>query len=329
MLPNFNTTYPPHETNTRTAFSAQSIMPNAPPLTTTEAKMVEEKKQSLLSLAPKAKRLPETLLSDTQKFIFVENASSSVFGVSHSTMDTSASNILAELAVINTYEEDRIHKENNLDLPRRIWDNIDNTRSQQYSTGMRLPPPLDPRRFDGWRCWKKVTNRKGAVSYIFALAPMSEYRGDTRKMEMPGKFEQGEATEIFIITEVASQVCSVLRVQQATLNSMLPLPVLIRITKKQMSWADRLQSKYRRNNKQVDSETREGLIKSMQEGATGEQGLENMNMTYIHMGKQCQLLTRLAHLRAARGTGGDYQGLRERISGGRRVAILALTLPSS
>ncbi|GMI45184.1 hypothetical protein TrCOL_g10638 [Triparma columacea] len=127
----------------RKSFFVQSIMPNAPPLTTTEAKMVEEKKQSLLSLAPKAKRIPDTLQSDTQKFIYVENASSSVFGV-----------------------------------------------------------------------------------------------------------------------------CSVLRVQQATLNSMLPLPVLIRITKKQMSWADRLQSKYRRNNKQVDSETREGLIKSMQEGAT-------------------------------------------------------------
>ena len=185
-------------------------------------------------------------------------------------LDTSATSLLAEVTAINTYKEAAAHKNKNGNLPRKLWE-IDGTRSQQYSVGKKLPTPLAPRLFEGWRCWKRVIDRTGTVSFVFAFAPLSEYKGLKRKVHFPGKYEQGTSNGVYVITEIAPRVCSVLRVQHADLNSSLPVPILKSFVKKQTQWATVVQEKFKRNGKEVDVEIRGVLVQRMREGVELEE----------------------------------------------------------
>ncbi len=72
----------------------------------------------------------------------------------------------------DTYEDARIHRDNNGELPRRIWSNIDGTRSLQYLSARKLLKPYKPRLFDGWLCWQEDFGCNHNESYNFGFVPM-------------------------------------------------------------------------------------------------------------------------------------------------------------
>ena len=152
------------------------------------------------------------------KFIFVKEGTSAVYGVSFCVVDTAASTILAEVTAIDTYKEASMHKKKNGEsLPRKLWDNIDGSRSQQYTVGKSLPSPLLPRIFESWRCWKKIV-KNDVATYLLAFTAMKKHEGGKRTVEYKGKCEKGESYGIYIISEIAPNVCSILRIQHGNLN---------------------------------------------------------------------------------------------------------------
>ena len=57
-----------------------------------------------------------SLTDDVDKFIFVKEGTSAVYGVSFCVVDTAASTILAEVTAIDTYEEASMHKKKSLKM---------------------------------------------------------------------------------------------------------------------------------------------------------------------------------------------------------------------
>ncbi|GMH61240.1 hypothetical protein TrRE_jg5433, partial [Triparma retinervis] len=216
----------------------KTIMPHAPTLTAQEDSMIE-RRLAMVKDTFDAKRYG-SIKDDVAKFIHINKSTGAVFGVSECIIDAPASSVLAEVATIDTYAASRQHRRKNGNLPRKLWNGIDGTRSQQYSVGKKLPSPLEPRLFEGWRCWKRVTNPNKTVSFIFAITPMKEYHKEPRKVAektTDKPFELGTSTGIYIVTEVSPRVCSLLRIQHADLKgnagSKLPTQILTLFTKRE------------------------------------------------------------------------------------------------
>jgi hypothetical protein len=187
-------------------------MPNVQPLTAGEEEMIAGN-VALIKSTKGAKRYG-SLKDDVDKFIYVEEETGKVFGISKCIVDTRAAEILVDIFAIRTCEAAKLHEEKNGELPRMLWEGIDGTRSQQYSVFKRLPPPLQPRLFEAWRCWQRVVDKEtGIVSFIFAFVPLSQYKGTSRSIPFSGNFKVGTSTGIYIITEIAPQVCSIFRLQ--------------------------------------------------------------------------------------------------------------------
>jgi len=110
-----------------------------------------------------------------------------VYGISESMISTSAEHMLSMLVEIGTYEAASDHKKKNGDLPRQLWNGIDGTRSQQYTTVKHLPSPYAARIFSGWRCWKNEGEEGGGgLRYVFAFVPIGNYSGSIESPHSKG-----------------------------------------------------------------------------------------------------------------------------------------------
>ena len=243
----------------------EHIIPNAPLLTRQEEEMLEGRVKHLEYSAGAAKRQQETLKEDVEKFVFVPKDASNALGISYCHIDVSARALFAYLVEVGTYESAREHKEKNGEMPQKLWYNIDGTRSQQMSTIRKLPASLGVRKFENWRCWKISTSKEGTTSYTLAFVPLNMWEGT--KQRLPGlgnkKIEEGETFGVYICTEIAPNVCSLLRIQYVDAKFSLPPSIMNILQKKQMRKANGIQEMFTRNGKKVDKEVREVLMERM------------------------------------------------------------------
>mmetsp|Transcript_18700 Transcript_18700/g.38909 ORF Transcript_18700/g.38909 Transcript_18700/m.38909 type:complete len:1880 (-) Transcript_18700:55-5694(-) len=235
----------------------EECIPNAPPLVKQEEEMIEGRLE-LIKLTKDAKRIGDSLKTEVEKFIYVDEANGAIFGVSNCTMDCSADQIVADICVGDTYEASVLHKKKNGNLPRLIVNNLDGTRSQQYSAGKRLVPPYEPRVFHGWRSWKKVVKEDGSVVFYIAFVPLDEYVGTKQDVKIDCKHKIGQTQGLFVIEEIAPKVCNVYRVQSVDVKAAsLPTSLMILFAKSNLKWADEKKAYFSRNAGKVDKEIRE------------------------------------------------------------------------
>jgi len=154
----------------------------------------------------------------------------------------------------------------NGDLPRFIKKNVDGTRAYQYSVGIAVSSPYKPRYFESWTSWKAGVQSNGLKEYTIGMLPLSAYSGSKEKVEGFSYCVKGESTGLFIVSEKASNVCTLTRIQSVNLNAKLPGYVIETLTKNELMWGNKLQALFKRNENVVDEEVRNFTAARMREG---------------------------------------------------------------
>jgi hypothetical protein len=218
------------------------------------------------------------LKEGVDKFMWVGKTStgdSAVWAAFGVTVDKPAKEIFAEFVELKTYEMAHEHTQVNAGLPRKI--RKAGGHSTHYRVGNHLPEPLKNRLFDNWLVWKEVRLDNGHNVYVFGLVPLCEYPGAGFEDFNKNDFVLGEARGLIIVSEVASHVCRVTRIQTGDLK-LMGIPVTLKVTAMEhiarlnLKEANRLQEKFRRNGKKVDAEVREALVERIKERIELEEG---------------------------------------------------------
>ena len=117
--------------------------------------------------------------------------------------------------------------------------------------------------------WKEIKMSNGDSTFISGFVPLTEYSGGGFKDLSKDGFVMGESTGVYVMSEIAPNVCRVTRVQNVELQGskfLIPETVINYLIENQLSEANHLQEKYRRNGREVDAEIREVVVKRMKEG---------------------------------------------------------------
>merc|ERR1711871_1252825 len=195
----------------------EEVMPNAPDLTRKEEGMLRRLGNLQATLQEKGERVKGTLKEDVDKFLWREEGK--VWGAYSVTVDLSAKSVLAEQFELDTYERSTKHrkKKHGDRLARGILKDVDGNRSIYYRLGVHITG-LENRLFDNWFTWKEITSSNGRSgnSFIVGFVPLSAGR-----IFEDGEGVLGETTGIYIITEIAPNVCRVIRIQTVDLKSNL------------------------------------------------------------------------------------------------------------
>ena len=139
-----------------------------------------------------------------------------------------------------------------------------------YHSGVKVPAATS-RLFENWFVWKRIKFDKGGAAYILGFVPLHEHHEASFAELGKEDFIEGETKGIYIITEVAPNVCRVTRIQTVDLHfTSIKKTIMDKavgyLAKSQLKEADRLQEKFRRNGKKVDAEVRRALVERMKEG---------------------------------------------------------------
>ncbi|GMI23828.1 hypothetical protein TrCOL_g8666 [Triparma columacea] len=251
----------------------EEVMPRAPPLTREEDAMLERVGGLEKKLYTEGKRIKGTLKEGVDKFLWREGDKVwAAFGV---TVDKSAKGVLEEQFVLDKYEWSEEHFKNNGNLQRVIRKDVDGTRSMHYHYGVKVPATTN-RLFEMWFTWKQFNLENGRTSYMVAFVPLTEYPGGGFKDLSKDGYVLGESTGVYIISEVAPNVCRVTRIQSVDLKfeglqkAVMDIAVDY-LAKSQLKQANLLQKKFRRNGKKVDAEVRGALVERMREGVELEE----------------------------------------------------------
>ena len=191
-------------------------MPNAPPLTELEDEMLKRVRGLEKDLAKNGKRIKQSLKENIDKFRWREG--DKVWGSYSVILDKSAENVLANEVELDTYEISRLHQKDNGNLPKVVRKNVGGTRSFHYGKAVRLPRPAKDRLFENWFTWKEVKLSNGKISYLVGFVPLKEYPGKGFVNFSKEGFKIAEATGVYIISEVAPNVCRVTRIQSVDLK---------------------------------------------------------------------------------------------------------------
>ena len=204
--------------NRRREYFRMGELRNPHPLTEQELGMLASLKASEDEVRQGARRVAGTLKDPVEKFLLFK--SSRILSMTRTRIDASAERLFTQLWVIDTYERNKLHTANNgVNFPYKLWRNIDNTRSQQYSIVLRFPPPLLPRLFEGWRTWQKCIDSEGRTQYRVGFIPIDRYEGSRQQISasMP-KHIDATSIAMHIITEIAPNVCTWTKLQIADLK---------------------------------------------------------------------------------------------------------------
>ena len=181
-------------------------------------------------------------------------------------MDTAAENTFAYISGFDSYAASRKHQKENGNLPQVVKKNIGGTRSFIYQKGVKIPA-IANRLFENWFTWKKVKLSNGRAAYMLGFVPLTEYPTRGAGFENVSKegFIKAETTGVYIIEEVAVNVCRVTRIQTVDLHfdgiqKTIMDKAIDNLAKSQLQEANRLQEKFRRNRNKVDAEVRGALV---------------------------------------------------------------------
>jgi len=188
------------------------------------------------------------------------NPFSFIFAYHSVLVDLPAETLLAYLFVQRTHEKVSENQAINGDLPRHVRENIDGTRSLHFTLTVHFPSPFTSRLFETWQTWSEIKSKNGLKKYAMGVVPIKEYPGSYENNAGDHKFTIGQTTGVYIIQEVAPNVCRWTRIQNVELNVKLPQSALNFLNKTQLGWANEVQERFRRNDGVVDKELRDALI---------------------------------------------------------------------
>ena len=214
----------------------------------------------------KMKRIHGTVKEPVEKFVAWNEKEETGWGKTKARVDLAAIALFTELWVLTTYKKKRLYEKQQGNFPRAVWENLDGSRSLQYTVCVRFPAGFDDRCFDSWITWDVRAHGDGRKEYIIVLVPIDEYKGRTRhKLKGTEKMKAAWTRGVFIVRELTENTCEWTRVQQVNLKVSLPKPVMDMLTKNELGMANRFQEEYRRNGNDVDKETRLAIAKIMKE----------------------------------------------------------------
>ena len=152
----------------------EEIMPNAPPLTGDEKKMLGRLGDLESALKKKRNRVNGTLNENIDKFLWRKEKK--MWGAYGVIVEKAAESLMAQTFALDTYRECRGHLKTNGNLVREIRLNVDGTRSMHFCVGKRLTA-LDNSLFESWQIWKKMKLGNGGKACVVGFVPVSEYLG--------------------------------------------------------------------------------------------------------------------------------------------------------
>ena len=185
-------------------------------------------------------------------------------------IDVSAAELFAHFFCLDTHEAMAEHHKSQGEEPREIKEGVEGSRSVYFKVGVHLPAPYTSRLFEIWQTWKERKLPDGRTQYIMGFKPINNFQG-VKETENEHGHITGHTTGIFIITEVAPNVCTIMKIQNIDFHASLPDPILNILTKGEANKAREVQDLYRRNHKEVDAEIREVLVKKMKKGVDLEE----------------------------------------------------------
>jgi hypothetical protein len=116
---------------------------------------------------------------------------------------------------MDTYARWAEHKKTAI---RKVWENIDGTRSVEHIGSLSLPGVQD-RIFHSWLTWKRLIGEDGRETFIIALSPFVEYRGETcHEVEGAEKLHEATTKGVHIVKQLTENTCEWTHVQQADLQ---------------------------------------------------------------------------------------------------------------
>ncbi|GMH84308.1 hypothetical protein TL16_g09884 [Triparma laevis f. inornata] len=236
-----------------------SKIPDATKLTDPEKILIMEWIDLNEKIGFKGKRVVGSANDKVEKFTYKEGRM--VWGVSVAQIDAPAVTLFASLWVLDTYEKRKQNKDMRI---RHIVPNIDGTRGLQYSCSVSLPGGFQDRLFSGWLTWARRTNKDGRATYIIAITPIEEYCGTKYRIEGAEDFMGATSKGVYVIREITENTCEWTRVQNVDLKlTSIPVSILEFYTVNELNWANDVQEKYKRNNKDVDRERVESIAELM------------------------------------------------------------------
>mgnify|MGYP003974629707 CR=1 FL=1 len=292
-------------------------IPNAPPLTGDEKKMIEESMELVEDVASRGKRIAGTVNESVEKFLYRDGEGGAAVGMTvakvdvaavklftevsnsedkdellgakrragnmavkrlsggdgnvavkyglwnsslHSSLQTIASNPISrslphslrsfQLWLLDTYAR----KSESKQTIREVYNDLDGTRSMQYTTSASLPGGFQDRLFEAWITFEKV-EANGLRTYIIAFCPIEKYKGTHHKVEGAEKMQDATSRGLYMVKELTDNTCEMTILLQVDLKiTVLPARVLDIVAKQELSLTYKLQEKFRRNGKEVDRE---------------------------------------------------------------------------
>ena len=91
----------------------------------------------------------------------------------------------------------------------------------------------------------------------------SQYHGRRNSVIDTHKYVEGSVKQLHIVSEVTPNICRWVWIQSCDLKAKLPVSATNFLAKSRLAWANSIQEKYRRNNKEVDEEVRDSIVEQM------------------------------------------------------------------
>jgi len=146
----------------RKADFIKNLIPNAPPLTEDEEEMIEESMKFVEDVTSRAKRIAGTVNESVEKFLYRDGDGGAAWGMTVVKMDVAAITLFTEIWLLDTYARWAEHKKTTI---RKVWENIDGTRSVEYICSLSLPGVQD-RIFHTWLTWKRLIGEDRRETFI-------------------------------------------------------------------------------------------------------------------------------------------------------------------
>lgn len=105
-------------------------------------------------------------------------------------MDVSATTLFVQLWLLDTSAKKVAEKDLRI---RKVWNNLDGTRGQQYTRSFNVPGFQD-RIFEVWQTWDRMVGEDGRETFIIANFSIGGVQGDAPQSG-GGGVEHGEGDE--------------------------------------------------------------------------------------------------------------------------------------
>ena len=189
---------------------------NAPEQTHDERSVVEKIMAKGLEIKAEAKRIAGTVQESVDKFTVWQKGASTAWAWSKAVVDVSAEELIARLWVLTTHRVKVEHVEQNGELPRAVWENIDGSRSVQYTKCVRFPQGMSHRYFESWFTWEARSLKDGRKELILAFVPMNEYNGTHHNLKGTDGMIKGSTKGVYVVKELTKSTCEWIWIQVRT-----------------------------------------------------------------------------------------------------------------